>query len=282
MELTEKLDTEHSKGVVINERMSEKVLDIDIRKEELDLAGAGFAEGSEYKYLKERADRMMLEIDSVKSTRVVDVKVEKKSILEESIVDKQVIARNPIQTKEEVLEKETGGTISTWTQVQIVENAGLTGPDGQRTFLAGGWSILSTPEVHLTLGTKYQMSKIVSEGQIASQMMYFLYSNDMNNIHVESGKGKTTIGVEWSATEGILSTSDLAEAGMTMMFRDVLGDLGKIKFTEKVIPNLDDGLKSDLGTNLGQGGTWSGGIEGIKPTPATPAGDNTGKILGEE
>lgn len=106
-ELTEKLDTEYSKGVVINERMNKKVLDIDVRKAELDSAGVGFAEDSEYKYLKERTDRMMLEINSVKSTRVVDVKVEKKSILEESKVEKQVIARNPVQTKEEALaEKE--------------------------------------------------------------------------------------------------------------------------------------------------------------------------------
>jgi hypothetical protein len=257
--------------------MSEKVLDIDTRKLELDSAGAGFAEDSEYKYLKERTDRMMLEIDSVKSTRVVDVKVEEKSILEEAIVVKQVIARNPIQTKEEVLtEKETGGTISTWTQVEVVENAGRLGPDGQPAFLGGAWQVQLSQEAHLTLGTKYQISKIVAEGQIGSQMMYFLYSGDMNNIHVETGKGnQTTIGVEWSETEGILSTSDLAEAALVREFRDVLVDLGKIKFIEKVIPNFED----NLGANLGQGGTWSGVVEGIKNTPS---GDNTGKFLGEE
>ena len=275
-ELTEKLNTEYSKGVVINERMSEKVANIDTRKAELDSAGAGFAEDSEYKYLKERTDRMMLEIDSVKSIRVVDVKSEKKSILEEAKVEKKVIARNPIQTKEEVLEKETGGTISTWTQVEILEAAGKLGPDGQPAFLAGGWEIIAGQEVHLTLGEKYQMVKISNgketEEQFGTIMKYFLYSKDMNNIHAETGKGKTgKIGVEWSGTEGILSTSDLAEAGMTMEFRDVLGDLGKIKFTEKLI--LGE-VKPDLGA--APGSTWGDSIE------ATPAGDNTGKILGEE
>lgn len=274
-ELTEKLNTEYSKGVVINERMSEKVANIDARKAELDSAGAGFAEDSEYKYLKERTDRMMLEIDSVKSIRVVDVKSEKKSILEEAKVEKKVIARNPIQTKEEVLEKETGGTISTWTQVEILEAAGKLGPDGQPAFLAGGWEIIAGQEVHLTLGEKYQMSKIVGKGEIGSQMKYFLYSKDMNNIHAETGKGKTrTIGVEWSGNEGILSISDLAEAGMTMEFSAVSIDLKKIKFVEKVIPNFEEDLSPDLGA--APGSTWGDSIE------ATPAGDNTGKILGEE
>ena len=300
-ELTEKLDTEYSKGVVINERMSEKVLDIDTRKLELDSAGAGFAEDSEYKYLKERTDRMMLEIDSVKSTRVVDVKVEKKSILEEVKVVKQVIARNPIQTKEEVLEKEAGGTISTWTQVEVVENAGQLGPDGQPAFLGGAWVIVQIPQQQINeeLGKKYQMLKILNEGQVGTMMNYFLYSQDMNNIHVEDGKGlvSTTIGVEWSATGGIISTSDLEEAGMTMAFRDVLSDLGKIKFIEKLRPNFEDDLKVDLGTNLGQ--DWVGVVEGIKATPAgttleevfdpsnayqnqSTEGNNTGEILGEE
>jgi hypothetical protein len=236
-ELTEKLNTEYSKGVVINERMSDKVLDIDARKAELDSAGAGFAEDSEYKYLKERADRMMLEVDSVKSIRVVDVKVEKKSILEEAKVEKKVIARNPIQTKEEVLEKETGGTISTWTQVEIVEAADKLGPDGQPAFFAGGWEIAQIAQSigELSeLGTKYQMSKISNEGQFDGLMMYFLYSGDMNNIHAETGKGKTTtIGVEWSGTEGILSKSDLAESNQVSI------DLSKIKFTEKLIPNFE-------------------------------------------
>jgi len=302
-ELTEKLDTEYSKGVVINERMSEKVLDIDTRKLELDSAGAGFAEDSEYKYLKERADRMMLEIDSIKSTRVVDVKVEKKSILEETKVEKQVIARNPIQTKEEALAKQKGNTISSWDQVQVLENSGMIGDDGEPVFLGGPWQIVVGQEVHPTLGMKYQMSKELNEGQVGTIMRYSLYSKDMNNIHAETGKGKTTtIGVEWSATEGILSTSDLAEAGMTMEFREVLVDLGKIKFTEKLIPG-DVGV---IGENLGQGGSWSEVVEGIKATPAgvieglktTPAGagdapssayqnqstegNNTGKILGEE
>jgi len=265
-ELTEKLDVEYSKGVVINERMSEKVLDIDTRKLELDSAGAGFAEDSEYKYLKERADRMMLEIDSVKSTRVVDVKVEKKSILEEAKVEKQVIARNPIQTKEEVLAKQKGGTISNWTQVDVGENVGLKGPDGQPAFSVGGWKIvhIEQQQINDLLGEKYQMSKILNEGQVGTIMTYFLYSGDMNNIHVEDGKGiaSTTIGVEWSATEGILSTSDLAEAGMTMEFRNVLSDLGKIKFVQKI--SFEDELK-----------------EADKPTSYTPDGDNTGKILGE-
>jgi hypothetical protein len=282
VELTEKLDTEYSKGVVINERMSMKVADIDARKLELDSAGAGFAEDSEYKYLKERTDRMMLEIDSVKSTRVVDVKVEKKSILEEAKVEKQVIARNPIQTKEEVLEKETGGIFSTWTQVEVVENVGLMGPDGQPAFLAGGWKIvhIEQQQINDLLGEKYQMSKILQEGQDGGMMSYFLYSKDMNNIHVEDGKGiaSTTIGVEWSATEGILSTSDLAEAGMTMEFRDVLSDLGKIKFIEKLAL-----VQPDLGTNPTQNDAWSGGFEGIKHTPSEAGtGYNTGKFLGEE
>ena len=282
-ELTRELDTEHSKGVVINERMSEKVEEIDERKLELDEAGARFAEDSEYKYLKERADRMMLEIDSVKSTRVVDVKSEKKSILQESIAVKQVIARNPIQTKEEVLEKETGGIFSTWTQVEVLENTNLMGPDGQPAFLGGGWQIVVGQEVHLTLGTKYQMSKILRAGQDGGMMKYFLYSNDMNNIHVEDGKGiaSTTIGVEWSATEGILSTSDLAEAGMTMEFREVLVDLGKIKFTEK----LALGDFDDIGENIGQGGVIEGQPNAsalVKSATPAGAGDNTGKILGEE
>ena len=287
-ELTEKLNTEYSKGVVINERMSEKVANIDTRKVELDSAGAGFAEDSEYKYLKERTDRMMLEIDSVKSIRVVDVKSEKKSILEEAKVEKQVIARNPIQTKEEVLAKQKG-TISSWGEVEIVENSGVNGPDGQPAFLAGGWEIEQIAQSFLDseLGTKYQMVKISNgketKEQFGTIMNYFLYSKDMNNIHVETGNGKTTtIGVEWSGTEGILSTSDLAEAGMTMEFRDVLSDLGKIKFVERLIlPPFDDvpsfndaDLKSDLGAAPGP--TWGDSIE------ATPAGDNTGKILGEE
>jgi hypothetical protein len=286
-ELTEKLDTEYSKGVVINERMSEKVLDIDTRKLELDSAGAGFAEDSEYKYLKERADRMMLEIDSIKSTRVLDVKVEKKSILEETKVEKQVIARNPIQTKEEVLAKQKGGTISNWTQVDVVENVGLKGPDGQPAFFVGGWKIvhIEQQQINDLLGEKYQMAKQVQEGQAATMMTYFLYSGDMNNIHAETGKGKTTtIGVEWSATEGILSTSDLAEARMTMEFREVLVDLGKIKFTEKLALGV---VPPDEVTDIGQGGSWSGVIDGIKATPAGAtfeggADNNTGKILGEE
>ncbi len=274
VELTEKLDTEYSKGVVINERMSKKVAEIEVRKLELDSAGAGFAEDSEYKYLKERTDRMMLEIDSVKSTRVVDVKVEKKSILEEAKVEKQVIARNPNQTKEEVLAKQKGGIFSTWTQVEVVENAGLKGPDGQPAFLAGGWKIvhIEQQQIDVLLGEKYQMSKILQEGQVGTMMSYFLYSGDMNNIRVEDGKGTSsmTIGVEWSATEGILNTKDLAKAEMTMEFREAFNDLSKIKFTEKL-----------TFTDLDQGGSSHGVIEGIKST-APEAGYNTGKILGEE
>lgn len=204
-ELTKELDTEHSKGVVINERMSEKVLDIDARKAELDSAGAGFAEDSEYKYLKERTDRMMLEIDSVKSIRVVDVKSEKKSILEEAKVEKKVIARNPIQTKEEVL---GGGTdpvnnkLKTWEGAKIYEQGVMKG-----TWIESSQYelTLNTFTEHLERGQIYDFVMNIQGSYGPGMARYKVYSGDMDNVYKTEMKVESTIPIAWTNGEALFS-----------------------------------------------------------------------------